>query len=151
MSKNSKTLGIIGVWRVVGWTRRQIFEALYFTSDKVIVARTATGFQMSWGAIDSIKGWNKAKEQEETMDDFSVEEILSSDQNNFAISYDKIEKVELKKFGKGAFINVIANGKKHHWNVRGIPGIKNFRIENLEKILRPIFQEKLVKSSFLKL
>ena len=150
MSKNSKPLGIIGVWRVVGWTRRQIYEALYFTSDKVIVARTATGFQMSWGAIDSIKGWKKAKEQEESMEDFSVEELLSSDQNNFAISYDKIEKVELKKFGKGAFININANGEKYHWTVRGIPGIKDPKIEDLEKILRPIFQEKLVKSSFLK-
>lgn len=150
MSENSKPLWIIGVWRVVGWTRRQIYEALYFTSDKVVVARTATGFQMGWGAIDSIKGWNKAKEQEESMDDFSVEELLSSDQNNFAIAYDKIEKVELKKFGKGAFINVIANGKKYHWTVRGIPGIKNPTIGDLEKILRPIFPEKLVKSSFLK-
>ena len=150
MSDNSKPLGIIGVWRVVGWARRQIYEALYFTSDKVIVARTATGFQMGWGAIDSIRGWNKAKEQEESMDAFSVEELLSSDQNNFAIAYDKIEKVELKKFGKGAFINVIANGKKYHWTVRGIPGIKNPTIEDLEKILRPIFPEKLVKSSFLK-
>ena len=150
MSKNNKPLGIIGVWRIVGWTRHQIYEALYFTSDKVIVARTATGFQMSWGVGDSIKGWHKSKEQEEKMDDFSVEELLSSDQNNFAILYDKIVKVELKKFGKGAFISVIANGEKYHWTVRGIPGIKNPKIEDLEKILQPIFQEKLVKSSFLK-
>jgi hypothetical protein len=86
-----------------------------------------------------IKAWN-----------VSVEELLSADQNNFAISYDKIEKVELKKFGKGAFINITANGKKHHWTVRGIPSIKNPKIEDLENILRPIFQEKIVKSSFLK-
>jgi hypothetical protein len=151
VSKNSKPLGIIGVWRIVGWTRRQIYEALYFASDKVIVARTATGFHMSWGGIDSVRGWYKAKGKEESMDDVSVEDLLSADQNNFAISYDKIEKVELKKFGKGAFINIMANGKKYHWTVRGIPGIKNPKIENLEKILRPIFPEKLVPSSFLKL
>ena len=150
MSKNSKPIGIIGVWRVVGWTRSQIYEALYFTSDKVIVARTATGFQMGWGGIDSIRGWYKSKEQEESMDDFSVEELLSTDINNFAISYDNIGKVELKKFGKGALINVIVDGKKYHWTLRGIPGIKNPKIEDLEKILRPIFQEKLVISSFLR-
>ena len=91
------------------------------------------------------------EKQEEIMDDFSVEELLSTDINNFAISYDKIEKVELKKFGKGAFINVIANGKEYHWALRGIPDIKNPKIADLEKILRPIFQEKLVMSSFLKL
>jgi hypothetical protein len=150
MSKSSKPLGIIGVWRIVGWTRRQIYEALYFASDKVIVARTATGFQMSGGVGDSIKGWHNAEKQEESMDDFLVEDLLSADQNNFAISYDDVGKVELKKFGKGAFIDIIANGKKYHWSVRGIPGIKNPTIEDLEKILRSIFHEKLVKSSFLK-
>ena len=97
-----------------------------------------------------VRGWYKAKEQEEIMEDFSVEELLSSDQNNFAISYDKIEKVELKKFGKGALINVTTNGKKYRWTLRGIPGIKSPQIEDLEKILQPIFQEKLVKSRFLK-
>ena len=150
MSKNNKPQGIIGVWRTIGWTRRQIYEALYFASDKVIVARTATGFRMSWGVGDSIKGWHKAKEQEEKIENFSVEDILNAGQNNFAISYDTIEKVELKKFGKGAFINMIANERTYHWTVRGIPGIKNPKIEDLEKILRPIFQEKLVLSSFLK-
>jgi hypothetical protein len=67
------------------------------------------------------------------MDNFSVEDLLSADQNNFAISYDNIGKVELKKFGKGAFIDIIANRKRYHWNVRGIPDVKNPRIEDLEK------------------
>ena len=150
MSKNSKPLGIIGVWRVVSWAWRQIYEALYFASDKVIVVRTATGAQWDYGGSGMVRGWYKAKEQEEIMEDFSVEELLSSDQNNFAISYDKIEKVELKKFGKGALINVTTNGKKYRWTLRGIPGIKSPQIEDLEKILQPIFQEKLVKSRFLK-
>jgi hypothetical protein len=144
MSENSKPLGIIGVWRTTSWTRQQIYEALFFVGDKLVVARTATGFRMSWGVIDSIKGWHKAEEQEKSIDNLSVEDLLSADQNNFAISYNKIEKVKLKKFGKGAFIDITANGKKHHWAVRGIPGIKNFKTEDLEKILRPIFQEKLV-------
>ena len=150
MYKNSKPLGIIGVWRLVGWAWRQIYEALYFASDKVIVVRTATGAQWDYGGSGMVRGWYKAKEQEEIMEDFSVEELLSSDQNNFAISYDKIEKVELKKFGKGALINVTTNGKKYRWTLRGIPGIKSPQIEDLEKILQPIFQEKLVKSRFLK-
>jgi hypothetical protein len=72
---------------------------------------TATGFQMSWGVGDSIKGWHKAEKQEESMDNFLIEDLLSADQNNFAILYDNIGKVELKKFGKGALIDIIANGK----------------------------------------
>jgi hypothetical protein len=147
----TEALGIIGVWRIMGWTRRQIYEALYFSNDKMIVVRTATGFQMGWGAFDSARGWYKAKDQEESMNDFSVEELLSADINNFALSYDKIEKVELKKFGKGAFIDMFVSGKKYHWSFRGIPGIKSPKIEDLEKILRPIFQEKLVISNFFKI
>lgn len=150
MSMNSKALGIIGVWRIVGWTRHQIYEALYFASDKVIVVRTATGFQMGWGGIDSARGWYKAKEQEESMEDFSVEELLNTDINNFAISYDKILKVELKKFGKGALIKITANEKKYNWTVRGIPSTKSPKIGDLERILRPIFQEKLKITNLLK-
>ena len=112
----TEALGIIGVWRIMGWTRRQIYEALYFSNDKMIVVRTATGFQMGWGALDSARGWYKAKDQEESMNDFSVEELLSADINNFSLSYDKIEKVELKKFGKGAFIDMFVNGK----NITGV-------------------------------
>jgi len=136
-------LGIIGVWRITGWTRQQIYETLYFVRDKLVVVRTATGFRWSWGVGDSIRGWYKAQEQEKSMDNFSVEDLLSADQNNFVISHDEIEKVKLKKFGKGAFIDIVANGKKYHWTGRGIPGIKNFKIEDFERILRPIFQEKL--------
>ena len=145
---NSKALGIMGVSRIVGWRRLQVFEALYFTSDKVIVARTATGIQMGWGAGDAILGWYKAKEQEERMGDLSVEELLSADINNFAISYDKIEKVELKKFGKGAFLNIYSESKKYHWNLHRLSG--SYKVEDFVTFLRSIFHDKFEKSSFLK-
>jgi len=77
-----------------------------------------------------------------------IQESLSRnlDKNAFTAETNPvlIEKVKLKKFGKGAFIDITANGKKYHWTVRGIPGIKNFKIEDLKRILRHIFQEKLV-------
>lgn len=147
---HSKATGIIGVWRVVGWNRRQIYEALYFAGDKVIVVRTATGFQMGWGGIDAARGWYKAKEQEESLDTFSVEELLT-DKDNFVITYDIIEKVELKKFGKGALLKIKTAGKKYNWTVRGLPNVKSPTIDDLKKVLEPIFQEKLEVSNLLKI
>jgi RNA-splicing ligase RtcB len=41
----SKPLGIMGVSRIVGWSRLQVFEALYFVSDRMVVVRTATGIR----------------------------------------------------------------------------------------------------------
>ena len=138
----------MGVSRIVGWRRLQVFEALYFTNDKIVVVRTATGFQMGWGAGDAVLGWYKAKEQEERMGDLSVEELLSADINNFAITYEKIQKVELKKFGKGAFLNIYSQDKKHHWNLHRLSG--SYKVEDFETFLQSIFGEKFEKSSFLK-
>ncbi len=145
---SSKPLGIMGVSRIVGWSRLQVYEALCFVNDKVVVVRTATGFQMGWGAGDAVTGWYRAKAQEELLGDCSVEELLSADINNFAIAYDKIEKVELKKFGKGALINLFSEGKKYHWNVHRLSGSSKF--EDFQEFLQPLFGEKFRKLSFLK-
>jgi hypothetical protein len=64
---SSKPLGIMGVSRIVGWSRLQVYETLCFTNDRLIVVRTATGFQMSWGAGNSVTGWYKAKAQEKLL------------------------------------------------------------------------------------
>lgn len=138
-----KPLGIIGVIRFVGWSRLQLYEALYFTADKVIVARTATGFRLKWGAVDAITGYYMAKQQEETMENLSVEEVLNSDENNFAIPYSQIEEIKLKGFLGVAKIKLAANGQKYGWDVRGIPHQDKYKISDVERILSPIFKEKL--------
>ena len=140
---SSKPLGIIGVIRFVGWTRLQVYEALYFTDDKVIVARTATGFHLKWGAINAIIGYYTAKQQEENMESMSVEEVLNSDENSFAIPYSQIEEIELKRFLGAAKLRLTVNGKKYRWDVRGIPHIKKYKVSDVKSILRPIFEEKL--------
>jgi len=149
MSRDNKALGIIGVWRIEGWTRRQIYEALYFTSNKVIVIRTATGFHMGWGAIDSAVGWQSAENQEESMERLSIEEVeklRDSDEKNLVISYNQIQKIELKSFFKAALIYITVNGKRYKWSVRGVPHVKNATVFDVEKILEPIFGDKLIKS-----
>jgi hypothetical protein len=145
---SSKALGVMGVSRIVGWSRLQVYEALYFTSDKVVVVRTATGFQMGWGAGDAVTGWYKAIKQEERMVDLSVEELLSADINNFVLSYDKIEKVELKKFGKGAFLKIYSQDKKYHWNLHRLSG--SYNVEDFITFLQSIFGDKFEKVSLIK-
>lgn len=68
---------------------------------------------------------------------------MKADKNNSAISNSEIRKVELRKHGLGAEINMITNKKKHKWYVRGIPRKKNAKIEDYEKILKLVFPDKL--------
>ena len=141
---SGRILGIIGVRRTGGWTVSQIFEALYLTDDRVIVVRTAKGGEFGWGVGNVIAAWYKAGAQEEKLASFSAEELLNADENTYDIPYSRIEKVELKKFGLGAFINIITDEKEYKWAARGIPGNKNPRIEDFEKILQPVFAGKLL-------
>jgi hypothetical protein len=145
---SSKPLGIMGVSRIVGWKRLQVYEALYFMSDKVLVIRTATGLQMGYGAGDMVYGWHKSIEQEKRVVDLSVEELLSADINNFALPYEKIKKVELKKFGKGAFLNLYSDDKKYHWNLHRLLG--SYKVEDFVTFLQSVFGNKFEKVSLLK-
>lgn len=144
----SKPLGIMGVSRIVGWSRLQVFEALYFVSDRMVVVRTATGIRWGWGAGDAILGWNQSIKQEEHMSSLSVEELLAADINNFAVTYNKIRKVELKKFGKGAFITFYFEDKKIRWNLHRLSG--SYKVEDFEAFLQTLFREKYVRKSLLK-
>ncbi len=128
---NGKALGIIGVIRFVGWTRLQLYETLYFSSDKLIVSRTATGSRADYGAINAVTGYYTAKAQEETMENLSPEEILSSDENNFALPYNQIDAVILKKFLGAVQVTIRSNGEKYKWSVRGLPHSDRFTLENV--------------------
>jgi hypothetical protein len=145
---NAEVLGIIGVHRTGGWTVSQIFEALCLMDDRVVVARTAKGGAFGWGVGNAIAAWYKAGAQEQKLDNLTAEQLLNSNEDNYAIPYSEIKKVELKKFGLGAFINIITDEKKYQWSARGIPGNKNPRIEDFEKILRPVFGGRLAVSKY---
>ena len=141
---SSRVLGIIAVQRTAGWTVSQIFEALILTDDKVIVMRTAEGGYFGWGLGNILSAWYRAGDQEEQLARVSSEELLSLiNENDYEIPYSRIKKVELKKFGLGAFITIVTDEKKEKWAARGIPGQKHPRIGDFEKILQPIFADRL--------
>lgn len=141
-----EVLGIVGVRRTGGWTGSQIFEALCLTNGRIIVARTAKGGAFGWGVGDAAAAWYKAGSMEQKLDNLSAQQLLKDNENNYDIPYSKIKKVELKKFGLGAFINIITDEKKYQWAARGIPGYKHPRIDDFKKILLPFFGEKLAVS-----
>lgn len=137
---NNQVLGIIGVQRTGDWTFSQIFEALYLTGDKVIVVRTAKGGAFGWGVGNAIAAWYRAGAQEEKLADLSPEELLNADENNYDIPYSRIRRVELKKFGWGAFINIITDETEYKWSARGIPGISIQELETSRKYCNQFLQ-----------
>jgi hypothetical protein len=142
-----EALGVITGFRNVGWLMTQIFEALYFASDKIVVVRVATGAQMGYGVIDSVKAWNEARKQKDIIGKYSIEELLARDKDNFVITYDQVEKIELKKFGKGAFIKLETNDKKYKWAVNGLSDSEDINCEEISAFLKPLFREKFSASS----
>lgn len=139
----NEVIGIIGARRTGGWTVSQIFEALCLTDDRVIVTRTAKSGALGMGAPVA---WYNARSQEQKLVGLSAEQLLKANENNYDIPYSKIKEVALKKFGLGTFINIITDEKKYRWAARGIPGYEHPRIEDFEKILRPVFGDRLTVS-----
>jgi len=135
---SDKVHGIISVFRLSWFGFSIILEDLCFTVDRAIVVRTGRTFGRS-GAVTVYRASKKSEELRR----LSAEALLKTDVNNFEMLYSEIKKVELKKHLRGSKINVITNEKKYDWFVRGIPGEKNAEIEDYERILQPVFLEKL--------
>jgi hypothetical protein len=136
---NEKALGIISVLRLVWFTT--LFEELCFTADEVIVVGTGSIYGRG-GALESYRANKKA----EKLAELSEEDLLETSIINLIIPKEEIKKVELIKFVRGARINITTNEKKYKWFVRGIPGETSPKIEDYERILQPIFLDKLTVS-----
>jgi len=91
---SEKILGIIMGRRLRGG----ILYALYFTSSRLIAAKTVntTLWGFLWPIGDHI-ALNKAKKRSEELKKLSFESILKADKKNFEIPYAEITKVEMKK------------------------------------------------------
>ena len=151
---SGKVLGIIPVRRPS--FARTIGETLYFTSDRVIVARTYSsglkGMIPGVGVAITLKDARKAEKKAEGILELP-EGILKAHKDNYAIPNSEITKVELKKYGKyGAKIHITTSKKKHKWyhlQYGETKEGKTIKLEfreyssDLENILRQAFGDKL--------
>lgn len=135
---DEKVHGIISGLRLARFGFGTIFEELCFTADCVIVARTGGAYGKG-GGFAAYRAMKKA----ESLTELSAGELLKTDVNNFVILYSEIKNVELKKHLRGAKITITTNEKKYGWFTRGIPNEKSAKIEDYERILRSVFQDKL--------
>lgn len=138
---SEEVLGVIGVMRPA--FARTIYETLFFTPDRVIVARTSGGLGAVFGGIgagiDAYRGGKKAEE----LGKLSMESVLTADKHNYAVSNSEITKVELRKKWTGIKINIETKDETGKWTCIGIPEKKKVKIEDYENILRPVFGDKL--------
>ena len=137
----SETLGFISVMRRTGTTN--IFESLYLTKDKTIVLRMDKGGFLGWGTGNAISAWYRANDQDAYLAKLSLDELPKLNEDDYIIPFSEITKVELKKYGRGAIINIITNEKKYGWFARGLPDKKKPKFDDYEKILETVFLEKL--------
>jgi hypothetical protein len=140
-------LGVLTGFRTIGWSMTQVFEALYFARDKLVVVRLSTGSQMGYGVIDSMKAWKAAIQQKDVIGTYLVQELLARDKENFAITYNHLEKIELKKNGKGALIHLKADNKKYKWTIIGLSGSEEINHDEISRFLKPLLKEKFSISS----
>lgn len=110
--------------RFVGLIRYELLEALYFTKDQLVVART-----------------DKARDQK--IVNFSPEAILSADKNNFVIAYNDVESVKLKKSLNTIQVGIHAAGKKYQWNLWYMLGNEFLVFGDVKRVLLEIFGWKL--------
>jgi len=124
MSTGNKPLAVFGGIRMVGWARFELYESLYFIKDQLVVAR------------------NTERKKESTAD-FSPEQVLNADKNNFAVPYSQIETVKIGKQLRTIQIKVDAGDKKYTWNVKSMAGNEFLGFDDVKRVLQPIFGWKL--------
>ena len=93
-------------------------EQLFFTSDRVIVARLKGGFPAAWmfgaiGAAIEVGMARKAERKAEEHAKISPESVLKADRHNYAIPNSEIIEVKLENGG----LHIITSKKKHVWAV----------------------------------
>ncbi len=84
---------------------------LYFTPNRVIVAKTGGSAGWLFGAIGAAAEAYRETKKREELKKLSPESVLKADKNNFAIPYSSILRVEMKKKGIFGSICVIADQK----------------------------------------
>ena len=142
--------GIILSEKVLGIIRR-VGELLFLTPDRVVVANCIEKSRLGdflnaflGSYVRSSDTYIHSKKKEKEYLELPLESVLTADEKNFAIPNSEITKVELKKMRVGVELNIITGKKEHKSWAKGlIPEKKKAKIEDYEKLLRPIFGDKL--------
>ena len=102
-------------------------EALFFTSNRVIIARTGgtasrVAMQSALGTLGMLAQQRREAKKKEELSKLTPESILSADKKNFGIPYEEITKVEFFKkmlwrkvritTGTGKYEYYVAESKK---------------------------------------
>src|SRR5512133_1471678 len=124
MSANNNSIVMFKGTRFVGLIRYELLEALYFTKDQLVVAHTDT-------------------KRDEKVVNFSPEQTLSADKNNFAIAYSDVERVTLKKSLNTIQVGIHAGGKKYQWNLWYMLGNEFLVFDDVKRVLLQVFGWKL--------
>jgi hypothetical protein len=143
----SEVLGIANVQRQEWLTGVSYFEALVLTKDRVIVVRNGEGGGVLMYGSSTTLGRGRARVQTKRLIGRSPEELLNASEDNYAIPVSEIERVELKKFWGGAFINIITREKKRRWGADGLAGQEKTRFSEYEEVFRPVFPDRLTVST----
>ena len=156
-------LGIIKVDRPRKWSGSSIHEVLIITSHRVLAIRkwvehkgSAIGVSdifdgLILSVLDAIKtAQSKKKMAEREKQAKTLEELLKTHRDNFAIANSEIIEVELKGrsahkwWGKRGIITIKTKKKKYTWSYGSlIPDKKDVKLEDCENMLRPVFEDKL--------
>ena len=126
-------------------TRSNQPTALFFTSNRVIVARTAStaarviGYAFGWGGQATEEHAEDKKIKE--LSKLPPEDILADNKKNFAIPYTDIIQVELFKKMLSRKIRITAGTTKHEFRLS-----KPKELTTYINALRPVLADKLVVS-----
>ena len=154
---SEKVLGVVKANRLR--ERKLIYETLFFTPDRVIMAEASGhGFSMLPVVtyVEAVGAARKAKKKEKEYHELSAgrevsaEDVLKAFIPNTWIRNSEITEVELKKgWLRKLKLKVIPTkdiygDTKFEWNLMGLlPEKKGVKLEDCENILRPVFGDKL--------
>jgi len=68
-------------------------------------------FFLGWGVGDAILAWHRANQQDKRLATLSADELPELNEDDYVIPFSEIQKVELKKYVRGAKINIITDEK----------------------------------------
>ena len=141
-----EVLNVINVNRPNYWGR--IFETLYFTADRTIVARTSSQkvgmlFGVVGAGIDTALQQHEDERKRAQYRKSSLDDIVKANKNNYVIPNSDVTAVELSKYYRNTklVIRTAKNYGKTEWYL----GEQWKDVgETNAKLLRPIFKDKLI-------